>query len=509
MTITLLTGPAGSGKSKHLIEKVNAARASGQVVRTFLSRRAVIGAPDPNLWQHGVIGSRDPSLTTLLDHIVSVEECGEILGSLRRGSLAAFDEAFYFDAAVADHWSNAAQRGVDILISTPSTDQLRKLATAETVEKRMTVRCQTCKRRDATDSFLLPGNDDATSVCGECATALVRAARTDLVSRLQSQAPYPGEQAIYQPVPLEECANWQILRRDSAARAELQLSAVREREAEAGVRLESYLDVGCNTGYFCSAMSRAGLEAIGVDVVDEDIEVATLLTAAIRRDRCQFIVADVYDYLRDTHEHQIDVISAYSVMQWLILQRSLEDGEEAIRWLFEKAGHICILEMGYPTEDIYRDKLPSIISQEWVRALMVDSGRFAEVRCIPAGDRGLMRDVFIGFVATGARTSVVTEGGPAQREESISQLAPAVRRHILGAPDYFRQWERYGLHVTPVSFYEPIPDLSDLPDTLWDGPSPLRGIDMNEVEQVRLLVEVFPITLASILETACLTELMP
>jgi len=34
--------------------------------------------------------------------------------------------------------------------------------------------------------------------------------------------------------------------------------------------------------------------------------------------------------------------------------------------------------------------------------------------------------------------------------------------------ELFYDWERHGFHVTPVHFYQPIPDIQNLPKTLWD-----------------------------------------
>jgi Methyltransferase domain len=53
--------------------------------------------------------------------------------------------------------------------------------------------------------------------------------------------------------------------------------------------------------------------------------------------------------------------------------------------------------------------------------------------------------------------------------------------------ELFLTWERHGFHVTPVHFYEPIPDTQSLPETLWSQPSELVGIDMNESMQLDLL----------------------
>jgi hypothetical protein len=52
---------------------------------------------------------------------------------------------------------------------------------------------------------------------------------------------------------------------------------------------------------------------------------------------------------------------------------------------------------------------------------------------------------------------------------------------------YFQRWESSGVHVTPVHFYFPIPDTRQLPDTLWEKPSALPGLDLNERVQLELL----------------------
>ena len=58
--------------------------------------------------------------------------------------------------------------------------------------------------------------------------------------------------------------------------------------------------------------------------------------------------------------------------------------------------------------------------------------------------------------------------------------------------EIFQTWERKGFHVTPVHFYQPIPDTQSLPETLWNRPSELAGIDMNESIQLDLLRKHFP-----------------
>lgn len=58
--------------------------------------------------------------------------------------------------------------------------------------------------------------------------------------------------------------------------------------------------------------------------------------------------------------------------------------------------------------------------------------------------------------------------------------------------ELFRRWERLGVHVTPVHFYSPIADLTQLGDAPWQNPYDLLGIDMNGDYQLRLLEDDFP-----------------
>lgn len=73
----------------------------------------------------------------------------------------------------------------------------------------------------------------------------------------------------------------------------------------------------------------------------------------------------------------------------------------------------------------------------------------------------------------------------------LAEILPAYASEPL-AGKYFRLWEEHGFHLTPVHFYQPIPEIRSLPDGLWEKPSELPGIDMNDDKQLELLREVFP-----------------
>lgn len=76
----------------------------------------------------------------------------------------------------------------------------------------------------------------------------------------------------------------------------------------------------------------------------------------------------------------------------------------------------------------------------------------------------------------------------------LSQFISAVVPRCLKSPEHrelFLNWEKHGFHVTPVHFYEPIPDTQSLPETLWSKPSELIGIDMKDSVQLDLLQNHF------------------
>lgn|SRR5262249_9337735 len=77
----------------------------------------------------------------------------------------------------------------------------------------------------------------------------------------------------------------------------------------------------------------------------------------------------------------------------------------------------------------------------------------------------------------------------------VSQFIAAVMPCCLRSGrmrEIFPIWQRRGFHVTPLHFYQPIPDTRTLSETLWDRPSELVGIDMNDAVQLDLLRKHFP-----------------
>ncbi len=81
--------------------------------------------------------------------------------------------------------------------------------------------------------------------------------------------------------------------------------------------------------------------------------------------------------------------------------------------------------------------------------------------------------------------------GMAELSQFIATVMPGCL-YSAKFPEIFRHWERHGFHVTPVHFYQPIPDTQSLPERIWNRPSALVGIDMNDALQLDLLRNQFP-----------------
>jgi len=82
-----------------------------------------------------------------------------------------------------------------------------------------------------------------------------------------------------------------------------------------------------------------------------------------------------------------------------------------------------------------------------------------------------------------------------QYSSDFVQFLGSVLKRSLHHPrfaEFFRLWEQNGVHVTPVHFYQPIPNTQALPDHLWQGPSSMPGVEMNKTVQQHLLCQVFP-----------------
>src|SRR4029079_6706002 len=162
---------------------------------------------------------------------------------------------------------------VEVIVSMPSASQLEALDGARAEVRCFAATCERCEQREATGFVITVDGTSNRLLCSACDAEETRENRKDLLARLERQGPYPGERVLYQPVDMDECATWKTLRTDSEARAALMAVVLRAPGLLDSTRQAAYLDVGCNTGFFCNRIQRLGLYAEGVDVTADDIDV--------------------------------------------------------------------------------------------------------------------------------------------------------------------------------------------------------------------------------------------
>ena len=391
--ITVLSGLPGAGKTKTLITRVNQAQQAGRTALVFMCSDSPLLRGRPNIAKHGMIGSRS-KLKTKVDHFVSTDQCIALVGEAPHGALLAFEEALHFGDGLIDAWCAAAHRGAEVLVASPSMAQIEELGRRGCEITRMSLDCQACREREATTFFVHRDEDYTESVCAPCHDRLRTDAKREVVERLERGAPYPGKKWIYQPVELEECADWKVIRHDSGTRFELISDICRDQGLPQAH--STYLDVGCNTGYFCNRMAGLGFLSTGVDVTANDIEVARLLGSYVRLDYAAYVLADALDYLAESQQETYDVTSAFSVFQWVMIQNTPEHGLDCMRWLFRKTRRICFLEMGESTESHY-SALDMYYDSDWIYRFMEAEGGFERIDVVDASAQHIRRDLFVGY----------------------------------------------------------------------------------------------------------------
>ena len=74
------------------------------------------------------MGCRDKNKSYPIDAVMDSNEAAALLATQEPGTMIVFDEAQYFHPALVGSWQTASERGVDVLVGTPSEHQLQLLA---------------------------------------------------------------------------------------------------------------------------------------------------------------------------------------------------------------------------------------------------------------------------------------------------------------------------------------------------------------------------------------------
>lgn len=402
MSLKVFTGLPASGKTSTLIdEMINRKNAGGHVMLILSSEHEAL-TKRPNVKPGGLMGCRDKNKSYPIDAVMDSNEAAALLATQEPGTMIVFDEAQYFHPALVGSWQTASERGVDVLVGTPSVHQLQLLADITYEPIHLEIECP-CGKAPATEVLF---EDDLTypkHLCSDCHSIQKTEAIASLMVDVKRSEPFPNKLHTYQPFYGLDMTDWELVRTDCPARLNIILDAV-SRCSSISSKLDdpggqaSFIDLGCCSGFFADAMAHRGFRSAGVDVSKDFIAWASRL-ANIKALDISYTQEDLLVYLTSS-EKRFDVISTFATVQWVMAQKGYGAGLTCFEEIFERADSICVIEMGYTTEPIYRDKItdrPTEIDRQWVMDLMEQSGQFDTIELHPMGENGIWRDVFVGF----------------------------------------------------------------------------------------------------------------
>ncbi|PHR56056.1 MAG: hypothetical protein COA47_13270 [Robiginitomaculum sp.] len=428
MSLSVYTGLSATGKTSTMIRLMRAREEAGGKVVLFLSAEHPELTRRKNVRPGGLMGCREPGLNFPIDHVLKTDDTIEQLSALEPDTMAVFDEAQFFGPQIVKAWHNAAEKGVEVLIGSPSNGHLKLLRENGHEPSEMIVPC-TCGLKDATHVVYEENMTYPTHLCDDCHSDAHRQVISELFEEVRVDKPFPGENKTYQPFFGLDPEGWEYVRPDSVARFEIMQDAI-NRYPSLNPTVEnvdqrlSFMDLGCCSGYFCGAMANVGFSSTGVDVTKNFIDWAGRV-AKLQGHNIEYRCEDAKKYITGSTE-KIDVTSSFATIQWVMTQQGYEAGLECFKHLFDRTRHICVVEMGYTLEDIYKERIPDRpreIDKSWVLDIMQEFGNFAEIEVFPAGENGIWRDVFVGYKEAPARRPF----RPGFKSKHVAQISRALQ----------------------------------------------------------------------------------
>ena len=405
MSLRVYTGLPATGKTKAIITEMESRKKEGgnNVVLILSSEHEEL-TRRPNVRPGGLMGCRDQEKSYPIDQVIDTGTAGQLLREISPGTMVVFDEAQYFQPQLVQDWASASDRGVDIVVGTPSQEQLAGLSNLPHELVQITVPCR-CGAGDAVRAVYSDNLVYPTHLCENCYKEHMNEHINSLLETVKVAEPFPGELHTYQPFHGIDMGDWGLVRKDCTARLNIILdaaerSAVVHAKMQDAVEQPSFIDLGCCSGFFADGMSSAGFRSSGVDVSRNFIDWGTRL-AHIKGQAISYHQQDLSAFLEENDRHY-DIVSTFATVQWVMAQQGYEAGLTCFQEIFDKADSVCVIEMGYTDEEIYRDKItdrPGEINREWVMKLMQDSGLFNTIELHPSGENGIWRDIFVGFKA--------------------------------------------------------------------------------------------------------------
>lgn len=393
MKINIINGLSNSGKSQEMIKKYTTLKENHKCV-AFLNKK-IYSNLCVNFWY-----SKNVNVKTTYDYLINSEE--ELINILKKNNdheYLFFDEFYSYSAEVLDFLINYYEnKNIEIYMSNCYEEQVNIIKNKNTNYdlQILFVKCINCD-----DNSVIVCSDNTNNItenyCYNCYCEKVNKT-VEFIKNKISTYPLLPSNTLYQPFYLKndnfyynlskDFSNYQIIRDDTDKRIDIYLKHHNK-------EFISYIDLGCNTGYFCDYMTETLkiLNVYGIDICKTMIDICIQKSKYLLLNNNYYICQDLYDYFMNT-DKKYDVISAYSVVQWLMIQKGDEKGVELLEKLAKITNKILIIEIGDHNEHHY-DKLKIPIGTEWLIELL--KKYFATYIIYDKNKYGIKRDIIYFF----------------------------------------------------------------------------------------------------------------
>lgn len=142
---------------------------------------------------------------------------------------------------------------------------------------------------------------------------------------------------IYQPIPFSEFSGLKTQANDEASyrRLSMILNAIPNPENK------TFLDLGCNVGFYLFSLAKRGAKVVGVDIDNKFIDISRMVSNIFNvkvKLYCSELSPEMFSdkgCLVNYKNTTFDLISCFSVLQWVINNKGVKFGMETLRVMAE------------------------------------------------------------------------------------------------------------------------------------------------------------------------------
>ena len=197
------------------------------------------------------------------------------------------------------------------------------------------------------------------------------------------------EKILYQPTSIDNINNNFTIVRACKDRFDHMLEFCQSYFSEP-LSEKSFLDIGCNIGYFLNQFNKYCEKVVGIDYDNKLKKESDIFYPDITQN---IFNVDYTKKLKDFE--QFDIVSFMSLLHHIIISEGLESAIKVLKIVDEKTKEIMFFEMGQEHENFYKDKLPGW-NIDKIKNFIIDNTSFnrCEILMVDSDSVGRFRNDF-------------------------------------------------------------------------------------------------------------------